>query len=325
MSVPSIPIADTESIDSPPNRPPPSNAPIFLTGFARSGTTWVNRLFCDYFDAGFVNEGQFIVTFGRRLARYGDLRLDRNRLALLQDLKSDPFFAILRRNYSIEIDWLRVEDSTRDFRGIVTEVLAQISTAMGKSRIGSKYPVFGRYLDLLNRLFPDCKVVHVVRDGRDCALSQRHVVWGHQNTYAAAVHWRRYLCTARAGAMAMPGRYLEIRYEDLLTDPRSTVSVLERFITGTHGGPVTARFMADRESLKSAKVAGWRHAMAPRAQAIFEGVSGDALKDAGYPLTGVARVPSVLWRGLYTAHDRLSREGWHWARKVFPAIPEQRR
>lgn len=103
------------------------------------------------------------------------------------------------------------------------------------------------------------------------------------------------------------------------------MSVLERFITGTYGGPATERFMADAELLKPAKVAGWRHAMTPRAQAIFEGVSGDALRDVGYPLTGVARAPSALWRGLYVAHDRLSREGWHWARKVFPAIPEHRR
>lgn len=324
MNAASAPVIAPRSVGSAPSQPA-TDVPIFLTGFARSGTTWVNRLFCDYFDAGFVNEGQFIVSFGRRLAYYGDLRLDKNRFALLRDLRADPFFAILKRNYSIEMDWHRIQNVAHEFPAAVIEILRQIAAAMGKSRIGSKYPVFGRYLDLVNSLFPACKVVHVVRDGRDCALSHRHVVWGHQNTYAAAVHWRRYLRKVRADAMAMPGRYLEIRYEDLLTDPRATVSVLERFITGTYDGPVTARFMADRESLKATKVAGWRHAMTPRAQAIFEGVSGDALRDAGYPLTGVARTPSMLWRGLYTAHDRLSREGWHWARRVFPAIPEYRR
>lgn len=324
MSASLTPATITRPTGPPPNHPA-MDAPIFLTGFARSGTTWVNRLLCDYFDAGFVNEGQFIVTFGRRLARYGDLRVERNHDAVLRDLGRDPFFAILKRNYSIEMDWLRVASRAHDFPDIVMEILRQIAHAMGKSRVGSKYPVFGRYLDLLNRMFPDCKVVHVIRDGRDCALSHRHVVWGHQNTYASAVHWRQYLRKARVDAMAMPGRYLEVRYEDLLTDPRSTMSVLERFITGAYGGTVTERFMADAKMLKPAKVAGWRHAMTPRAQALFEGVSGDALRDVGYPLTGVARAPSALWRGLYIAHDRVSREGWHWARKVFPAIPEYRR
>ncbi|MDA3876698.1 MAG: hypothetical protein PF483_06375, partial [Halothiobacillus sp.] len=71
------------------------HAPIFLTGFARSGTTWVNKLLRDYFDAGFVNEGQFIVSFGLRLSRYGDLRQDDRRRRLLRDLRKDEFFLIL--------------------------------------------------------------------------------------------------------------------------------------------------------------------------------------------------------------------------------------
>lgn len=300
-----------------------ADAPIFLTGFARSGTTWLNKLLCDYFDAGFVNEGQFIVSFGRRLARYGDLGIDRNRRRLIQDLRHDSFFVILKGNYSVEIDW-RMAAIPPTFAAIVVDILSQIAEQMGKSRIGSKYPVFGNHLGLLNYHFPACRVVHVIRDGRDCALSHKGVRWGHQNSYAAAVHWRDYLRKARHDAQGMQDRYLEVRYEDLLAEPGPNMAVLEKFLTGAIG-PVTERFMADSERLKPGKIGRWRQAMPVRAQAIFEGVAGDALRDFGYPLTGVAQLPSPFSRMLYTSHDRLTREAWHWARKLIPAIPEHRR
>jgi hypothetical protein len=122
----------------------------------------------------------------------------------------------------------------------------------------------------------------------------------------------------------MQDRYLEVRYEDLLAEPGPNMAVLEKFLTGATG-PVTERFVADSERLKPEKIARWRHAMPAPAQAIFESVAGDALQDLGYPLTGVAHKPSIFSRSMYVAHDRLTREAWHWARKMFPAISEHRR
>lgn len=298
------------------------DAPIFVTGFARSGTTWVNRLMADYFDAGFVNEGQFIVSFGKHIKRYGDLKDIQNREGLLQDLARDDFFSILRRSYGIEMDWVRVKDRGASFAGVVRDVLTQIAERLGKRRIGSKYPAFGRHLELLNNLFPDCRVIHVVRDGRDCALSQKGVTWGHQNTYAAAIHWRKYLATVRNSADAMHGRFLEIRYEDLLLKPEFTMNKLDVFIGDDQGGRASRRFLENRGSLKASKVGQWRKAMPVRSQALFESVAGDMLELYGYPLTGAYRPPSLLFRAGYTIHDRLSREGWYWARKMFNNISE---
>ncbi len=299
-------------------------APLFLTGFARSGTTWINRLLRDYFDTGLVNEGQFIVSFGLRLTRYGDLDQKAHRERLLRDLRADPFFSIVRRNYGVEIDWQQVASAQPSFRAITLDILGQIAAQTHKQRIGSKYPVFGRHLDLLNRLFPDCRVVHVVRDGRDCALSHKGVTWGYQNTYSAAVHWQQYIEAARRSSAAMPGRYVEIRYEDLLLHPEQSMRALEHFITGDDSFPVTQRFVQNGMALKTEKVEGWRADMSAASQAIFEGVAGDVLAHCGYPLTGVAHVPSLLERTGYRIHNRVTREGWHLARKVFKRLPERK-
>lgn len=298
--------------------------PIFLTGFARSGTTWVNRLMQNYFDAGFVNEGQFIISFGKRIRRYGDLEVVRNRGQLARDLARDRFFSILSKNYKVDIDWDRVVGNAGSFPETVKDILSQIAERTGKHRIGSKYPVFGRHLSLLNDFFPDCMVIHVVRDGRDCALSHKGVRWGHQNTYSAAVHWRRYMQTIRHDASAMLGRYLEVRYEDLLLEPETTVRTLEHFITGAHEYPITGRFIGDAGISKVDRTARWRQAMPALDQAIFEAVAGDMLERCGYPLTGLARRPPFFSRMGYVLHDRLTREGWNVARKVFRNMPERK-
>ncbi|HET7267497.1 MAG TPA: sulfotransferase [Oleiagrimonas sp.] len=308
---------------TPPRAIAQTDSPIFVTGFARSGTTWVNTLFRDYLDAGFVNEGQFILSMGLHLSRYGDLNLARNHQRLLRNLRADPFFPILQRNYSVDIDWHRVARTGPTFAAIVMDILQQVAEQTGKRRIGSKNPQFGRHLDWLNATFPTCRVVHVIRDGRDCALSHKNMVWGRQNTYAAARLWRQYLHRTRAAARRMSARYLEIRYEDLLAKPELSMAALEAFVAGA-SGPATERFVIDAKLLKTDKIEGWRRKMTPAAQAIFEGVAGDALHEAGYPLTGIAHRPSACMRGVYAAHDKLSRETWHWARKVVPSIPEHK-
>lgn len=304
--------------------PAHSESPIFVTGFARSGTTWLNQLMRDYFDAGFVNEGQFIIAFGRRLGRYGDLRLAVNHERLIEALSKDGFFSTLRKNYSVEMDWCRVADAGASFSAIVKDVLQQIAEQMGKRRIGSKYPVFGRHLDLLNNLFPDGRVIHVVRDGRDCALSHKQMTWGHQNTYSAAIHWRAYIQAARRGSEAMRGRYLEIRYEDLLLEPEATMHTLEHFITDSRTFPITKRFVEEKAVQKTERASRWRTDMPASAQAIFESVAGDALESCGYPLAGLTRKPSLISRAGYVVHDRATREGWNVLRKLFKGIPERK-
>lgn len=64
--------------------------------------------------------------------------------------------------------------------------------------------------------------------------------------------------------------------------------------------------------------------MPARAQAIFESEAGDMLESLGYPLTGDAHRLSPFSKLAYRAHDRLSREGWHFARKMFKSIPERK-
>ncbi|MFJ9895949.1 sulfotransferase family protein [Streptomyces sp. NPDC091280] len=71
-------------------------------------------------------------------------------------------------------------------------------------------------------IWPHAHFIHIVRDGRDLAASHLKTVpdWGYRSVTEAAHGWLDVV--TRAHRDAPPGRYLEIRYEDLVTRPRET-------------------------------------------------------------------------------------------------------
>ena len=74
-----------------------------------------------------------------------------------------------------------------------------------KPRWGDKTPMYMRHLPLLDRLFPTAQYVHLIRDGRDAALSFLRMpegtytrTWAHPDTAAEfACLWRSEVCEAR--------------------------------------------------------------------------------------------------------------------------------
>ncbi|BBG30309.1 sulfotransferase family protein [Zymobacter palmae] len=70
--------------------------------------------------------------------------------------------------------------------------------------------------------WPNAQFIHIIRDGRDLAASHLKTVpdWGYPTVTDAAHGWLEIVAHTRQAAPAE--RYLEIRYEDLVTRPRDT-------------------------------------------------------------------------------------------------------
>lgn len=99
----------------------------------------------------------------------------------------------------------------------------------GKPRWGDKTPYYAECMTHVHALLPEARFIHLVRDGRDVALSYRDKWFGPgKDIRAAARFWRGRIERVRAQARELPARdYLEIRYEDLVREPRFT---LERIV-----------------------------------------------------------------------------------------------
>jgi len=180
-----------------------SNAPVFVVGCQRSGTTLL-RLILDshsHISCGpetrFLEDMERIVTKDwQRLERYG---LDQE-------------------------DWLK---RIAAFFGGVHHDYA---VSRGKKRWADKTPLYALHMDFIARLFPDAQFVHVIRDARDVAVSHRKR-FGYRSSLRSAVKWPRYIAAAReSGARLAPGRYYEVRYDRLVADPEATLRPMLDFL-----------------------------------------------------------------------------------------------
>jgi Sulfotransferase family len=99
-----------------------------------------------------------------------------------------------------------------------------------KPYYGDKTPVYCEYIPEIADVFADAHFIHIVRDGRDAALSLRRTWFspGSDMTTLAA-HWRRQVIAARVAGRKSRA-YLEVRFEDLLVNPEAVLRDICEFV-----------------------------------------------------------------------------------------------
>ena len=92
----------------------------------------------------------------------------------------------------------------------------------GKPRWGEKTPIYVKSMRKIERALPEARFVHVIRDGRDVALSIRDRAVKEHPIDRIAERWVRRISRAREQARHL-AHYEEIRYENLILDTRPTL------------------------------------------------------------------------------------------------------
>lgn len=184
------------------------------------------------------------------------------------------------------------------FAETVEAVFLAYADAHGKVRWGDKTPIYVLALPLLGALFPTARFVHLIRDGRDVALSYLSVPWGPTTIWQSARKWRRDVTSGRRSGRALGDRYLEIRYEDLVRDPREVLETVCAF-TDLRFAEVMLDYHRDGEQRLQSPPDGvpfhaaaarppirgmrdWRSQMSSSDVRAFEAVAGDVLAELGY-------------------------------------------
>jgi hypothetical protein len=190
----------------------------------------------------------------------------------------------------------------------------------GKPRWGDKTPMYMQHLRLLERLFPSARFVHLIRDGRDAALSFLAMpagivtrTWAHPSTAADfACQWRSEVAAARRlGRRVGPSRYLEVRYERLVAAPEDELGRICGFAglrfepaMLDYPGRVDVSAKPHQQSLTMSPISGlrdWRGQMAHADVAAFEAVAGDLLDELGYETAGRSTLAGSARRLTYAS------------------------
>ncbi|MGV7213451.1 sulfotransferase family protein [Bradyrhizobium sp. UFLA05-112] len=224
-----------------PEADPFSTSPVLLGGDNRSGITLLSVMLDSHADLVVGPEIDFLEppNLGPHILGATDL-LAASDPGVTGTIKRviDPFwydgahFVVQCQRFGLHFDDVRklvikVMDETAgdivsfaDRCRLINEIGELRKARKGARRWGLKLQRKITQIDVFAQLWPDAHFVHIVRDGRDLAASHVKTVpdWGYQTIPEAARGWLELV--SRPHLVAPPERYLEVRYEDLMTCPR---------------------------------------------------------------------------------------------------------
>jgi hypothetical protein len=291
----------------------------FVVGVPRSGTTLLRLMLDAHPQLAIPPETNFIprlVRAWRRLDRRGASEEDKRAKA----------FEVLRRHRRWA-DWNVAEEALRRRLARTPLTLGDAARSLhleygervGKPRWGDKTPMYLRDMTLIQEALPEARFIHLLRDGRDVAVSWTEVSWGTETVLEAAEEWVTRIRKARRSSRRLvPGTYLEVRYEDLLAEPERVLRRVSEFVElpwdsrmldyhRTAGERLSemagelerrrgaAAITAEERVSQHSRVAEppreeragrWRERLSPAERRQVEAVAGRMLGRLGYPVDG---------------------------------------
>ena len=284
-----------------------SKAPVFVIGCSRSGTTLLYHML--------LSSGNFAVyrmesqIFTLLEPRFRPLSKPRNKRRMLDAWYSTRLYSRSGLEPSdIEPRIMAECENGGDFLRIIMEEMCR---KQGVERWAETTPEHLLYIPRIKETIPNALIIHVIRDGRDVALSWEKLAqirpfpWDRKRpAMAAAIYWEWIVNKGRQAGRKLGGDYVEVHYEDLVRNPAKVLQDLEPFIeheldyariTEVGIGSVTKPNTAFEEG-QQIPVGRWKTALSLQETATLESLVGRTLEPLGYELSTKAASRSDLAR-----------------------------
>jgi len=261
---------------------------VLIVGATRWGTAWVQQLLDSHPNICAKGEGHFTdILFPKIAGAINEYNEECDRIGNRLQLAGLPGNAAGQT----------FEDVDHLMRTAIGLTLGRWKTDPSVTCIAEKTPEHVLSLGLLGRLLPDAHVIHVVRDGRDEAVSawqfnldiskgQFPRTYPDFNSFADvfAEGWSRAVGTARQFGRQNPGRYLEVRCEDLVSDTNHQAHGIFRS-AGVDWDPETMQSCLDRawdDAPVDIDPGVWATKFDDEGHRMFQRKTGELLKLLGY-------------------------------------------
>lgn len=268
---------------------------IFIIGAPKSGTTWL----------------QIMISAHPQVCTTVELTLFSKYTAPWIKAWKAEAANIQQGRWNQGLPFLWSED---EFYGYLKEFLSKVyekvlSINPQATHVLDKHPGYSMHVEDINMLLPGARFIHMIRDGRDVAVSmvaaQQRIGYGTGTIQDSAAEWKRNVRAAQETTQ-YHDRYMEVRYEDLLISGANTLKSVFDFcgLPATHN-EVTAiieehkfdkmkaqRQHADKRAKTSAafyrkgKIGSWQEEIQPVQRYVFDVIAGDLLCKLGYAKDG---------------------------------------
>jgi Sulfotransferase family len=298
---------------------PRRKAPVFTIGCGRSGTTLLYHMI--------LSAGDFAVYRTESNAvnllepRFGDLSVRKNRERLMKAWLDSKLFRVS----GLDAEAIRskvVAEGTNggNFLRIVMEEMAR---KQGVHRWADCTPEHLLHLKRIKETIPDALIIHIIRDPRDVALSTeklgyiRPLPWDRTpRTMVAGLYWEWMVNRGQKDGRELGQDYMEVHFEDLITDPPKVLAKLGEFIDhdldyerikqvgiGSVSEP-NSSFRGNSKGKEFSPIGRWHEKFPPTELAMFEELVGGTMQELGYRLavqdrTGLERGKLKRMRALY--------------------------
>lgn len=276
------------------------NPYVFVVGCPRSGTTLLQRMLDNHPQLTVANDTHFITrAIKTTLRRNPDPKMEPG---LLEEVLN------YRRTYRLGLedsDIARAAADSDTYADFVSRLYTLRGAMRQKMFSGEKTPDYCRQIPALHALFPGSRYIHIVRDGRETALSTlgwatdnkgpgKWALWRDDPVGTCALWWRWQVGLGDRDGTALPdGLYHQLRYEDLVTHPHQQLQKIAAFLdlpysedmVNYHAGKTRHEAGLSAKSAWLPPVQGlrdWRADMSPEDIGVFEGIAGGMLTRFGY-------------------------------------------
>ena len=295
-------------------------APVFVVGCPRSG----NHLLYH----SLLSSGGFAVyeihshVFSILAHKFGNLRVLKHRRKLMDAWLQGWLFK--STGLDAELIRKRILAECRSAGDFLRIVMEEICRKQNVDRWAENTPDHVFYLREIKRAFPNALVIHVIRDGRDVALSLEKIGWirplpGHQTQswVPGALYWDWAVRKARKIGRELGQDYTEVHFEDLVLRPKETLKKVGAFIghdldhssiQQTPIGAISKPNTVFQDSLKtssSGPIGRWQKSLSAAQISELELVIGPLLRELGYSLASAKRPVGFSVRSMRASYNAL--------------------
>ncbi len=301
---------------------------MFVVGCPRSGTSLLGHML--FSTGGFARYKAETHFYDQVVPRFGKLRSEHERERLLDwwvhsqqfeksGLDEAAFRSRVRAECRNEGDFLRL-------------FMAGMAALQGVPRWLDTTPAHLLQMKRIKQTIPEALFIHIIRDGRDVALSLSRMgwpilpPWERRNALLiAAWSWAWEVRLGRRLARNLKPDYLEVQFEDLVSQPEETVSTIAEFAVhdsdlaglkdGTLGSerPANTSFPEEVRGGTFNPIGRWRKRFPEDTLSEVEASVGDLLVELGYEVPGTMK--DNVRVGMRTRHRAYEtfRSLRHWA------------
>jgi hypothetical protein len=282
--------------------------PIFIVGSPRSGTTLMRAIINRHPRLSVCDETHYFPLIYHRRRAFGDLADIENRRRVITEFMANRHFKRSNPN-TAELFETLMRDGT-SYKNLFTAVMQSYADSRGKQRLGEKTPRHALSLTTLREWYPNCVIIHMMRDPRAAVASMLHMPWAQRSVVANARRW----ATLNEAVLKFRGqpRYIEVRYEALVTDPETEVRRIcavadeefePRMVQG-EGTFEKGKLNSGRMAISSDRQEAWRRELSKAQVAQIEWALGPQLEKFGYHAAEPPASAFIALRGkCYSAFD----------------------